>query len=218
MLNSNRRRANRASRIHQYRKLSEHHRPTIVRATLAKDAILVLGKGVIAAASLSFFMLVNALYTAGMGLARYFALKMQHQCRAVQIRSYRAVGIIICIASLCYVLYAMRLFFGGRTGDYSLYMALVIALYTFVEFGINLKETWRLRNSHQLQAKALRAIGFSGTLLCFVLTQTAIMSFAAQGDNRIPNALAGVIFGSLAAVRGLFVIKDSYRCSRSAAK
>jgi len=89
-------------------------------------------------------------------------------------------------------------------------IALVIALYTFVEFGINIKETFRLRKSKNLEAKALRAISFSSTLLCFVLTQTAIMSFANEGDNSFANALSGVVFGGLAALIGLYVILDSF--------
>jgi hypothetical protein len=61
-----------------------------------------------------------------------------------------------------------------------------------------------------LKVKALRAIGFASTLSCFVLTQTAIMSFSNKGDNNFANALAGVVFGGMAALIGLYVILDSF--------
>lgn len=181
------------------------------RVSIVKDIFLIAGKLVISIVSASFFMFANTLYTSGMGIARFVALKMHSQTRKKQIESYRLVGIIITAASICYVVYSIRLFFGGRSGNYSMYVALVIALYTFVEFGINIRDAVRLRKSKALEAKALRAVSFASTLICFVLTQTAIMSFAAEGDNNLSNALSGVVFGVLAMVTGFYVIMDSRR-------
>ena len=197
--------------IRAIRSLYRQHQLVFIRVSVLKDAFLVAAKAIISVISLSFFMFVNALYSVGMGVARLVAIKMHTQDSEKQIVSYRLVGIIICISSICYVLYSVRLFFGGKSGVYSMNVALVIALYTFVEFGINIREAFRLRKSKALEAKALRAISFSATLLCFVLTQTAIMSFAAVGDNSFTNALSGVVFGGLAALIGLFVIVDSLR-------
>ena len=179
------------------------------RMSILKDAFFVVGKGLISIISVSFFMFVNALYSAGTGIARFIAVRMHTQEKGKQVISYRCVGIIISASSICYVLYSVRMFFGGKTGDYDMYVALVIALYTFVEFGINIKEAVKLRKSKALEAKALRAISFSATLICFVLTQTAIMSFASVGDNSFYNALSGVVFGGLATLVGIFVIRDS---------
>ena len=179
------------------------------RVSILKDTFLVVGKGVISVISVSFFMFVNALYSAGMGIARLIAVRMHTQDKKNQVKSYRYVGIIISFSSICYVLYSIRLFFGGKTGDYDMVVALVIASYTFVEFGINIKEAIRLHKSRALEAKALRAASFSSTLICFVLTQTAIMSFANEGDNSFANALSGVVFGTLASLVGLYVILDS---------
>jgi len=179
------------------------------RITILRDAFLVTSKTAISVISFSFFMFANAMYSAGMGVARFYAVRMHAQGRARQIKSYRFVGVIISAASICYVIYSVRLFGGGKTESYPMYIALVIALYTFVEFGFNVREAFRLRKSKALEAKALRAISLSSTLLCFVLTQTAIMSFAAEGDNSFTNALAGVVFGGLATLVGLYIILDS---------
>ena len=200
-----------ADSIRTMRSIMKSNKLVFTRASIFKDTFLVAAKSIISVISLSFFMFVNALYSAGMGIARYIAIKMHKQDRPTQIKNYRYVGIIISIASICYVLYSIRLFFGGKTGVYDMNVALVIALYTFVEFGINIREAIRLHKSKALEAKALRAIGLSSTLLCFVLTQTAIMSFAAEGDNSFSNALSGVVFGGLASLVGLYVIIDSFR-------
>lgn len=198
-------------RIHN---IYKEHKLIITRLTIMKDAALVAGKMILSIISFSFFMFVNALYSIGMAVARGVTLKMHTQDREKQIKSYRLVGIIVSIASICYVIYSVRLFFGGRTGNYGMNVSLLIALYTFTELGINIRETFRLRKSKVLQAKALRAISFSATLLCFVLTQTAIMSFASEGNNNFTNALSGVVFGGLAALGGLFVIRDSFHHKR----
>lgn len=188
----------------------KHRKLVFMRITMLKDAFLVASKTAISVFSLSFFMFANALYSTGMGVARFYAVRMQFQEGVRQIKSYRFVGIIISASSICYVIYSARLFGGGKTETYSMHIALVIALYTFVEFGINVRDAFRLRKSKALETKALRAISLSSTLLCFVLTQTAIMSFAAQGDNSLANALAGVVFGGLATLVGLYIIVDSF--------
>lgn len=180
------------------------------RASIVKDAFFVIGKTALSIISVSFFMFVNALYSGGMGVARYIAVKMHRQDRAKQIKSYRNVGIIISFASICYVLYSVRLLFGGTTGKYSMHIALIIALYTFVELGLNIRDSFRLRKSKALEAKALQAISFSSMLLGFVLTQTAIMSFAAPGDNSFANALSGIVFGGLSVILGLYIIVESF--------
>ena len=182
--------------------------------SITKDVFFVIGKILIGIVFSSFFMYVNALYSAGMGVARSMALRMDGKSRRRQITIYRRIGMILSGAGLCYALYSVRLFLGGITGVYSMNTALIIALYTFIEFGINIRGAIRLRKSRSLRAKALRAISFSATLLCFALTQTAILSFAAEGDNNFYNALSGMAFGVLAAIRGIFVILDSRRQDR----
>lgn len=180
----------------------------------AKDISLVLGKSLLALLTMSFFMLANALYSVGMGIGRHIAYKMPAQSREKQVASYRRVGVIISLSSVCYVLYSVRLLFGESTSSYPMVAALIIAMYTFAEFGVNIREAIRLRKSHALEARALRALSFASTLLCFVLTQTAIMSFASEGNNNRANALAGIIFGGLATLVGVYVIVNSIRYAK----
>jgi hypothetical protein len=42
------------------------------------------------------------------------------------------------------------------------------------------------------------------------------MSFAAEGYNSFSNALAGVVFGALAAIVGLYVVFDSLSHKKNA--
>lgn len=184
-------------------------RLVFVRISLAKDVFMVLAKTAISVVAASFFMFANALYSAGLGVARFIAVKMHTQDRETQIKSYSKVGVVIFLASVSYVVYSVRWFWKSEMPTYDMIVGIAIACYTFFEFGLNIREAWRQRKSHALEAKALRAIGLSSTLLCFVLTQTALMSFANEGDSSLANALAGVVFGGSASLVGVYVMVRS---------
>lgn len=174
--------------------------------SVGKDGFMVLVKLVMSIASTSFFMLANALFSCGIGLARYVALKMQDKETAEQLRLYRWVCATLSFSGLCYVGYSVRLFFGGSAGQYDMVMALAIAAYTFVEFGIQIHELVKLRKQHDLEAEALRLVSLCGILVSFVLTQTAIMSFSEPGEHNFSDGLAGVVFGGLVILVGIIAM------------
>lgn len=184
------------------------------RIGLLKDTFLVLGKTVISIATFSFFMFVNALYSVGMGTAKYIAIRMKGKNKKEQLKSFRLVGIVIFLTSLSYALYSIRLFMGQRTMEFPMSIALIIAFYTFFEFGINIRDAIRLRKLHDLESAALKFINLASTMICFVLTQTAILSFADENDASAANGMAGILFGVLAGLIGIYMISKSYRLER----
>lgn len=172
-------------------------------ASAGKDGVMVLTKLIMSIVSTSFFMFANALFSCGIGVARYTALQIRGKDWNTQLKLYRRVSLILMFAGICYVGYSVRLFFGGTPGQYGMIMALIIALYTFVEFGVQIREIVKLRKLHDLEAEALRLISFSSILVSFVLTQTAIMSFSEPGDHAWSDGLSGVLFGSLVVLVGV---------------
>lgn len=172
--------------------------------SVRKDGVMVFVKLVMSIVSFSFFMFANVLFSCGIGIARYTALMMQGKDREEQLKLYAKVALILCFSGICYVAYSVRLFFGGSAGKYGMVMAITIACYTFVEFGIQIRELIKLRREQNLEAEALRLISFSGILVSFVLTQTALMSFSEPGEHNFSDGLAGVVFGGLVVLTGLF--------------
>lgn len=164
---------------------------------VGKDCVMVLIKVALSIISASFFMFANALFSCGIAVARYEALKMKGHGKGSQLKKAVKVSSVIIFSGLCYVCYSVRLFFGGSPGDYGMVMALAIACYTFVDFTIQVVEMIRLRKDGSLEAEALRVVSLCSILICFVLTQTAIMSFSAGGNHHISDGLGGVVFGSL---------------------
>lgn len=174
--------------------------------SVGKDAFMVLVKLIMSIVSFSFFMFTNALFSCGIGIARYTALSMRGKNWNEQLRLYRRVSLVLMFSGICYAAYSVRLFFGGSAGQYNMIMALAIACYTFVDFGIQISELIKLRKRQNLEAEALRLVSFSGILVSFVLTQTAIMSFSEPGEHNFSDGLSGLVFGGLVVVVGIVLL------------
>lgn len=198
--------------IRLIQKIAGDNRRKLHFVSVGKDGVMVFVKLVMSIVSFSFFMFANALFSCGIGIARYTALMMQGKDRGDQLRLYAKVALILSFSGICYVVYSIRLFFGGSAGKYGMVMAIAIACYTFVEFGIQIRELIKLRKEQNLEAEALRLISFSGILVSFVLTQTALMSFSEPGEHNFSDGLAGVVFGGLVCIVGLVALMRYYYC------
>ena len=186
---------------------------------VGKDCVMVLIKVALSIISSSFFMFANALFSSGIAVARYEALKMKGQERKSQLKKAVKVSAVIIFSGLCYVCYSVRLFFGGSSADYGMVMALAIACYTFADFTIQIMELIRLRKAGSLEAEALRVVSLCSILVCFVLTQTAIMSFSSGGAHHISDGLGGVVFGSLVTGAGaVYLVINHLRYAEIASK
>ena len=163
--------------IRELRAQYRSKRRTFHFLAVGKDCVMVLIKIALSIISSSFFMFANALFSSGIAVARYEALKMNGQERGIQLKTAFKVSSVIIFSGLCYVCYSIRLFFGGSPGAYGMVMALAIACYTFVDFTIQIAAIIRLRHDGSLEAEALRVVSLCSILVCFVLTQTAIMSW-----------------------------------------
>lgn len=196
--------------IRELRAQYRSKRRTFHFLAVGKDCVMVLIKIALSIISSSFFMFANALFSSGIAVARYEALKMNGQERGIQLKTAFKVSSVIIFSGLCYVCYSIRLFFGGSPGAYGMVMALAIACYTFVDFTIQIAAIIRLRHDGSLEAEALRVVSLCSILVCFVLTQTAIMSFSTIGEHHISDGIGGVVFGSLVIGVGVVYLVLNY--------
>jgi len=181
------------------------------RLSLKKDIIVVAGKIVLSCITLSGFMLANALYSAGMGIARFFAVSAQKKEKQKQIQSYFHIGTAILGAGLCYVVYSLKTFSAGSAIRFDMNIALIIALYTFSELGLIIKDYIRARKAQDIISEEIKLIGLASTFICLVLTQVAIMSFTTDSDNTLANMLSGIFFGCMSALTGIYMmIRSKY--------
>lgn len=181
------------------------------KISIGANALLAVGKLVLAILSFSIFMCINAFYSIGIALAKYFSHQGLDGEKNQKERQdyYRIIGIIILVASLIFAVYSIRMFIGGKSSVYPEIIGISIATFTFAEITLNIRGLLSARRSNNLMLQANKMISLASSLICLVLTQTALMSFAHTGDESVAyaaNGLSGIIFGSLAALIGLFMI------------
>lgn len=189
----------------------QQYQLTFVRLSMFKDGGMSLIKFVLGYWSASVFMFANGITHVLFGFARHQVQKMVDKTIAQQLKTYLTIGKLLMWLSVAYIIYTVRYFLSPNTTQYPMNLALLIALYTFVEFSLDLRELYLLRHQNDLLAEALRFIRLASTLLCFVLTQTAIMSFAHKGVSGGANALSGLFFGSLVFLVGFIMWRRGKR-------
>ncbi len=179
-----------------------------LKASIALNAVLAVGKLVAGILTFSIFMCFHAFYNVGMGMAKYFILAgiKRSASRSEEYEVFRTVGIVVLAASLVYALYSVRLFIGGQSARYPQVAAITIATVTFTEIVLNIQGSISTKKADRLMLHANKLVGLASSLVSLVLTQTAIMSFAHDGDAAFANGLSGVFFGICAALIGLYML------------
>lgn len=187
----------------------EQKKHIVLHMNVVKDFLFVCFKVLLTILNFSFFLVSNLFYTASLGIAKYHALKMHSQSLQEQYKSYFKVGFILLFSSICFIVSSIFLYYYEEPTSYSMIVGISIACYCFVDFILTIKEVIKTRKSKALEKNALLAISISSSLLCFVLTQTALTSFADESYLLINNTLASFFFGGLAALIGCFVMIES---------
>lgn len=168
------------------------------------NLLLGLGKLTMGLLSLSVFTCVGACYTFGMVAAKSLALAgiLQAENTRQQYRYYKRAGLVLLAASALYMLYAIRLFVNPETIVYDMNVALGIATFTFTELVVNLHGVRRERHNPSPLMHAIKMINLSASLICLVLTQAAILSFADANTAQHPaaNGFMGILMGGAASL------------------
>ncbi len=182
----------------------------ITGASGTVNIVVGLGKLSMGIASMSLFTCANAFYTLGMVIAKYYALSgiLKAKNKQEQYNYYFLSGIILIVASLLYIAYSVRLFFHPATSVYHEYVALGIATFAFTELTLNFRGVIIERHNHTPLIHAIKMINLASSLICLVLTQTAILSFADTQVHTHPaaNGLIGILMGICATALGVFMI------------
>lgn len=168
--------------------------------------------------SLSLFTCASALYTFGMVTAKCIALAgiVKEENYKTQYKYYRASALILIGSSMLYIVYSIRLFIQPVNESYHMYYALCIATFTFAELGINIKGLIVQRHKHSPLIHAIRMINLASSLICLVLTQSAILSFADVNTREHPgaNGFMGILMGTAALMLGVIMLQRINKMQR----
>lgn len=180
------------------------------------NAAMAAGKIILGILTGSVFLAINSLYNAGMGLIRVFAIKTDRETGAggmppkeIKKRKYdfyMIAGGILMVCSAVYMIFSIRLFIGYTTMKYSMVAGIAIAAITFTEIGVAVRGIAVTRFDRRPVIEAIKLVNLACALISLVLTQTALLSFAYEGDASFYNGISGMIFGAVAALIGLYMV------------
>jgi hypothetical protein len=144
----------------------------------------------------------------GLGLVSFDRGKSEME----QQSCYATIAVIILVTSLLYMAFSVRMLMGYSTSfRYPMEAGVVIAAITFSEIAWNIRGAVLAKRNHGLIIQAIRLTSLASSMICLVLTQTAILSFAYPGDASAANGLSGIIFGGCAAFIGVYMLMNINR-------
>lgn len=174
------------------------------------NTLIGLGKLLMGIVSLSFFTCASAFYTFGMVIAKCCVLAgiVKEENTKAQYRYYKLSGLVLIASSILYIVYSIRLLSHPATSSYHMYVALAIATFTFTELTINIRGVIIYRHNHTPLVHAIKMINLAASLICLVLTQTAVLSFSTEEVYVHPyvNGFMGILMGGAATLLGLNMI------------
>lgn len=192
----------------------------ITGASCMGNLLVGIGKLALGIISLSFFTCTSAFYTFGMVVAKICALRgiVKGKTLEKQYKYYKLSGMILIASSVLYVIYSTRLLWHPMVSHYDKYIGLGIATFAFTELGLNIRGVIVERHNHTLLLHAIRMINLASSLICLVLTQTAILSFTHDSmsdyDPSASNGLMGILMGTAATLIGCVMLWRVRRIKR----
>ena len=182
----------------------------ITGASCLGNLAVGIGKLVMGVLSLSVFTCASAFYTFGMVAAKCAALAgiIKEEDRGAQYRYYKIAGMILIVSSVLYIIYSLRLLLNPVASSFHLYVALGIATFTFTELTLNIRGVIVERHNHTPLIHAIKMINLASSLICLVLTQTAILAISSDQTEMLPrtNGIFGMLMGGAATLIGLIML------------
>lgn len=173
------------------------------------NAFLALAKVIIGILSNSVFVFMNAFYNIGIFVAKKLSYNISKEINEENENkkgNYYKIAIIMIVSSLFYILYTIRMFVSKENVDYGQIVAITIATVSFTELTIAITGVVKAHKKKDINTVFDKLINLSTAFICMVFTQSAILSFAHEGDASIYNGYSGLFFGSLNMIIGTYMI------------
>jgi len=168
--------------------------------------IMAAAKFVLGVLTPSVFLCVYSLYDVGIGLTRAVGVtrKSEKPSDETNFCAY-LIGWFLLTSSLFFMFYSMRVFLGVKTITYSVPIAVVIAVSTFIQL-CSVISGFLNRKGDDSIVKAIKLVNLSSVITSLAITREALLSITIGGDILLSAGLAGLIFGSATSLISLYLI------------
>jgi len=167
----------------------------------------------------SYFLLATVVFTIGVAVAKAGIIRSHVSIRkrevagspvdagAAQSRAYRTTGAIVLGLSALYALSFLPQLTGAEDSiAYDRPVAIIIAAITFGEIGLAIHGTVSAKRNRDLLTEAVKLTNLAAGLVLVPLTQSALLSIEPDLDTGMANAFSGLLFGTLAAGVGAWML------------
>lgn len=198
--------------ISKYRALSFEEKTLFAtRFSIFLNILLAIGKFIIAIIMKDVFFFVA-------GVFNLFILISKLSCyigvKYPNIKNFKfhnnMIGIFLFLSGFQYGIYMTRLvFYDVKVMDYSMFLGTMIAFISFVEMGVAIKGCFNSFGKGHYY-RNIKLINLCSAFTAIVLTETAIMSFASEGDSRQLNGLFGMAVSIIIELIAIYIFFAPY--------
>lgn len=188
------------------------------RLSVPVDVTMASWKVLLAVQATSFVLLVYGAFSIGIATSKILAVRHHDRTGTAVIdaaapdsseaveKTFRRIGAVVIGLSAIFVATSVSNFFlPGAAQRYDKWVAVAIATVAFIEIIGSVMGAHSARKNNEPVMEALKLVNLAGCCALLVMTQTALLSFAYDGDASRYNAIAGMVFGCVAIILGLRV-------------
>lgn len=161
------------------------------------NILMFIFKVIVFLVTKSYGILISSFYNLAIGFAKK---------KIYSYNKYRDVGLMVIIASLCFIIYSIWVIIVHKMVNYNLYNGLLVATITFFDIGYSIYGIVKSYKRKDRQGHLIKLVNLATALISLQLTQSAILSFAMIGvDNSLYNGIIGIVVGISALIIGLII-------------
>lgn len=180
------------------------------KISIIQNLILSIGKIIFALITKSYFFFFAGIFNYSIGVAKKecydgvnknFVKTTDEEFKKIN----NKVASLIMLASIMYIIYMARHIFypDAKPFHYNIYMSIVIAGVSFVEFSIAIGGMIKVKEKGLLY-RNVKIMNFIMALTAIVMTQIAILS-SLDSTNNVANGITGLVVGIVALVLSIFI-------------
>ena len=169
-----------------------------------KNFAIGIFKILLAFLSNSIPMLIYALYTISIGMAKRTVVKGRK--KKSEYDSYILIGIIVLISSIIYEIYAIYMYIYGTNAHYNMYFAIGMAIVCFIDLVLAIIGLIKANRRNDIKTKIAKLLNLATSIILISVTQIAILSFIGNGDISKTCGLGGMFFSGISILIGLYII------------
>lgn len=174
----------------------------LTRSSIVWNVIMALYKISLAYMSSSVLILLYAFYDISLIITKTtFVKKLKDESEG-----YYIVGLIVVISSILYIIYSIRALISHTIVQYDLYLSIGITFVTFFGLIWSLIGIKKARKRMDLEDETAKLISLASWLISLSLTPTAILSFTKYQNISAVTGIAGIIFGTLSSLVGIYMM------------